>query len=375
MPSPTGKARRPFGAGREILIWSAAAFGTYAIGVAAYLGQFPWSKAWGVLGSTAVIGTATLAVGLLLGFLFGLPRTVEDSGAPPATGDARTGDPWPVYRSNTNLEQISDWLTKILVGVGLIQLVRIPEAARSLAHWLTPSLGSVPSSGAFAMGIVVYNLVAGFLIGYLVTRLRMARALSSADAEIRDEKIALQDAIWSLAPEPEGTRGFGVMGAPERRKVVELDSRVRRLEGAGGQLDADTYRLLAEHLERAGRYEDAETTYLKAAEAEPDDPAPLNSAGALRSTHLSDYDGAEALFRKAAVLDPAYTPALYNLARNEQRRGRTAQAMTYLATAIAADPATYAPTARSDELFRDLRTDPLFRRITRSTGDQPGSDS
>ncbi len=30
------------------------------------------------------------------------------------------------YRSNTNLEQISDWLTKILVGVGLTQQTFFP---------------------------------------------------------------------------------------------------------------------------------------------------------------------------------------------------------------------------------------------------------
>jgi hypothetical protein len=47
------------------------------------------------------------------------------------------------YRSNSNLEEISDWLTKILVGLGLIELGRIgPEQAASSTSSVPP-LGQV----------------------------------------------------------------------------------------------------------------------------------------------------------------------------------------------------------------------------------------
>jgi hypothetical protein len=59
----------------------------------------------------AVVGAASFA-GLLLGFLFGLPKTLERSGKGRLT-------------TNTNLDQISDWLTKILVGLGLVQLGKV----------------------------------------------------------------------------------------------------------------------------------------------------------------------------------------------------------------------------------------------------------
>jgi hypothetical protein len=56
---------------------------------------------------------AASAVGGMIGFLFGVPKGPSDS-----NDQQRSGF---YYRPNTNLEQVSDWLTKIIVGVGLIQ--------------------------------------------------------------------------------------------------------------------------------------------------------------------------------------------------------------------------------------------------------------
>lgn len=51
-----------------------------------------------------------------MGFVFGIPRI--------NTTDAVViGRPPRLVRPNSNLEQISDWLTKILVGVSLTQLL------------------------------------------------------------------------------------------------------------------------------------------------------------------------------------------------------------------------------------------------------------
>jgi len=53
-----------------------------------------------------------------------VPRSLQE--VPSANGQ-------PGYSGNTNLEQISDWLTKILVGVGLTQLREIPGQVQRLA--------------------------------------------------------------------------------------------------------------------------------------------------------------------------------------------------------------------------------------------------
>lgn len=58
-------------------------------------------------------------VGGLLGFLFGLPRPAPAgaSGTPPS---ARRS-----WQTSTNLTEVADWLTKIIIGVGLVTATQI----------------------------------------------------------------------------------------------------------------------------------------------------------------------------------------------------------------------------------------------------------
>ncbi|MBI3764762.1 MAG: hypothetical protein HY260_23215 [Chloroflexi bacterium] len=120
-----------------------------------------------------MIAGASLMSGALLGFLFGIPHTLQQN--PEGQGE-RVG-----YRANTNLEQISDWLTKILVGVGLTQLSGLPGKLQQVASYLGSGLGNSNNSNAFALAILIYFVVCGFLFGFLWTRLFLAGALRQAD--------------------------------------------------------------------------------------------------------------------------------------------------------------------------------------------------
>jgi hypothetical protein len=76
-----------------------------------------------------VAAFASLAAAFLLGFLFGVPRAPSDGGG------TRT-------RASTNLEQIADWLTKILVGVGIAQFDEIGDAFGRLTRSVATSISS-----------------------------------------------------------------------------------------------------------------------------------------------------------------------------------------------------------------------------------------
>jgi hypothetical protein len=129
--------------------------------------------------------------GGLLGFLFGIPRylATPEKAPPVATSTSAAAVRAATYGDNTNLEQISDWLTKILVGVGLTQLNAIPDKLGELAAFLSPAFAD---SGVFAVGAVLYFSIAGFLFGYLWTRLFMRGALKDADdaaaAQMKSER-------------------------------------------------------------------------------------------------------------------------------------------------------------------------------------------
>lgn len=90
------------------------------------------------------------------------------------------------YRSNSNLEQISDWLTKILVGVGLVQIGQIGTAGGRLVRFLAPGLGGQPSSEAFAAALLVFFTTTGFLIGYLITRIFLGPVFARTENVIKE---------------------------------------------------------------------------------------------------------------------------------------------------------------------------------------------
>lgn len=222
-----------------------------AVGLAiamAYAAQFTRAVALGVGSVVLSLGLAMFAVGAVIGFLLGLPRAVQarqlgrrspDSAETP--GDANASlESLPVYRSNANLEQISDWLVKILIGVGMTQLAVVKGIGTALADWLRPALGNADSSVPFALAMSVYTLVAGFLVGCLLTRLCLAGALRGADIEVlRREEAAIQVTVSAPgSPEADDTRTGqpAEFGELDRRAVAAFDA--RDLDSRGGRRKA-----------------------------------------------------------------------------------------------------------------------------------------
>jgi CheY-like chemotaxis protein len=157
--------------------------------------------------------------GMLLGFLFGIPRTLPSGTvnmappderangkgrpdeAPPAGADAAAGSPSNTLflgtptpmEINSNLVEVSDWLTKIIVGVGLIELKSLPGSARSMAAFIAPSLATdTPTAMAVVGGIMLFFSVHGFLIGYLLTRIYLSIMIKRADSLVKNESVRLE---------------------------------------------------------------------------------------------------------------------------------------------------------------------------------------
>lgn len=141
-----------------------------------------------VIASALLLGAAAFVVGALIGFLFGVPRAAQDSSA--SNVERQRGE----YRVNTNLEQISDWLTKILVGVGLIQLGAIGTSFGQLLDSLSDTFGGAASSKLVAGADLVFFSVWGFLIGYLLTRTSLTMAFRQFDVT-EVASLAAEEAI------------------------------------------------------------------------------------------------------------------------------------------------------------------------------------
>lgn len=141
---------------------------------------------------------ACLAAGGLIGFLFGIPRWLQtDAPAAPAAGtqpgsdtaangannpqvlDTRGGRSR-VYSPNTNLDRISDWLTTILVGVGLVELQTIATQFDRATALIGQGLGDEPNK-SLAGAIIIYFSVVGFLGVYLMTRLYLSQVIKGVE--------------------------------------------------------------------------------------------------------------------------------------------------------------------------------------------------
>jgi hypothetical protein len=136
---------------------------------------------------------ACLIGGALIGFLFGIPRSLQSEGPAPAKATKQKGlsrnaktiedrsKSRAEYRANTNLEQVSDWLTKILVGVGLTQINSVPNFLVRAGAYFGSSIGEPPYSEKIAVTIVLFFPIAGFMLGYLWTRIYLGGELARAD--------------------------------------------------------------------------------------------------------------------------------------------------------------------------------------------------
>ena len=134
----------------------------------------------------ALIGTATLSVGGLLGFLFGIPRTTRPrSTEVPGADDGRRETTTTPYEPSNNLEQVADWLTKILVGVGLVELGTLGGALASVGDQVAKAVTPTPTGTAVVTEVIIITFATiGFLASFLWTRIYYGGIQARADNDI-----------------------------------------------------------------------------------------------------------------------------------------------------------------------------------------------
>ena len=177
----------PFGG---YLIWERAPKGTWQVRWDAYqalaiivgvailfiyaMSKAGWKSAgWLIFGICVLIAAGALAAGLLLGFLFGIPKAAQEpqqQSAPPLN-QANAAQTKARLKANTNLVEISDWLTKMIVGVGLFQLSKLPGKLKLVADYFATT--DTPSP--LVLAILGYFGIFGFLLGYLWARIYLTK--------------------------------------------------------------------------------------------------------------------------------------------------------------------------------------------------------
>lgn len=209
-----------------VITLTATALGVLGIAIYA-IDTVSWRAGMRLASLSVLLGGAFGLLGLLLGFLFGIPRTFsgEDGMTAPATLPAGVPAPQsrePVrYQVNTSLEQISDWLTKILVGVGLTQLQNIPGKIRQAAQGLSAGFPQGEKDASFIVALMLYAAASGFLLGYLWTRLFLAPRFREADLKLQEKEQKVQENIQTAQAERKAAQQELQSAQEEKQRTLE----------------------------------------------------------------------------------------------------------------------------------------------------------
>lgn len=187
----------------------------------------------GSVGPVLLWCVACIVVGATVGFLFGIPRSAgrmsnqrpqkdaaKTDGKVASTLTERESE---IGRPNTNLEEVSDWLTKILVGLSLVHLKSIEERVMSISRNAAASLSATPTDAdiSAATALVVGFAVIGFLCGYLYTRLFLQGAFSRSDRDMRKYHEILAEEMSRTSPETAPISGEPSIPSQSDRQSAE----------------------------------------------------------------------------------------------------------------------------------------------------------
>lgn len=182
--------------GTWVIVFATLGLGTVAIWSRGYSTTAANQSSFAMtFGSDLLVAAAAGAVGALLGFVFGIPRTLDPASraavAAAASQAGPTASSQAALAANTNLERISDWLTTLLIGATLVQSGKVIEWIGRLGDTYGGANGG-PTNASVVPLIVVYFFALAFLGVYLITRLYLTYALQ--------QTLALLTGTASLAP-------------------------------------------------------------------------------------------------------------------------------------------------------------------------------
>ncbi len=188
----------------------------------------------GATGAALLWCFSSLSVGATVGFLFGIPRTggqrggagtgegaagagAGGGGASGAAGAAGASSP------NTNLEEVSDWLTKIIVGLTLVNLGPLEERVHAIGRHAAAALHATPTDSdvSSATALVIGFAVVGFLVSYLYTRLFLQGAFSRSDAGMGSFHELVSQEMSNVVVAAPATAGEPVLPSSAERESAE----------------------------------------------------------------------------------------------------------------------------------------------------------
>lgn len=301
---------------------------------------FAWrSEHWfTIIASAIIVSVASFLTGSLLGFIFGFPHNENE-------------------QQNQSFKDISDWLTKIIIGLGLVELKTLYRLFNINIVALSNSLElGVDLSLLFGALIITYSIT-GFLLSYCVTITEIFKRIVRSNKEVDDLRVRK---ILKAVP---GIKDDVKVSLPaEVNENLISDSNVKELTGI--LLDVKDYEIfetpelkkLATVLYKGKYYDMAVKAFEAIYKKDKSDFFSLLNAGYILSKKLLRHDLANELLDRLIADAPRYGGAYYNKACNYIRMNDFEKARENIKVAITFD-ATLFSMAEKDEELKPIHSD------------------
>ncbi len=158
-------------------VWSMVGMGLASLLVPAIAQAISrnYAQALNIIAVGLFLAGAATAFGSMLGFLFGVPKASLNR----ALDNTNSKDEL-AYVPNTNLETISDWLTKVIVGVGLVEVREVIRSIDQIGQIAGAAMGGTALTRVIATSLLVNNVLMGFFQGFLVAYLYLPKVFAAA---------------------------------------------------------------------------------------------------------------------------------------------------------------------------------------------------
>ncbi|NME72796.1 hypothetical protein [Flammeovirga aprica] len=119
-----------------------------------------------------IVSISSLIIGTVIGYIFNIPKTNPERSSKEK------------FQQNRNLEKVSDWLMKMLVGIGLTQFNNIVNELFKISEYVAGSLTTLADKAEpfLVMGLLIYFLLSGFIVGYLYTNFRLIEITNASQS-------------------------------------------------------------------------------------------------------------------------------------------------------------------------------------------------
>ncbi len=298
---------------------------------------YAWgNKHWFTIVSTSfVISIASFLAGVLLGFIFGFPYSENE-------------------KQNKSFKDITEWLTKIIIGLGLVELKKLYHLFNTDVAALSNSLAIGADLSVLFGALIIGYAIMGFLIGYCVTITEILKRIVQSNREVDSIRVKEAKGILKAVPGPQDD--LTVSSPNEESGNLIEESNLKELIGILQAMkdytifDIPELKKLAGVLYKAKYYEMAEKAYEAAYEKDKSDYFSILNAGYILSKKLFRHELANQLLDRLIADAPKYGAAYYNKACNYIRMNDFEKAKENIKLALTYDATLYAMAGKDEEL-------------------------